>query len=152
MTHRTIHGTGKNLRTFLYVKDVAKAFDLILHKGKPFELYNIAGKSEVSVYEVAKEIWKLMKKEGDVDDHIVYVRDREFNDFRYAIDGRKLEEMGWKATTSFEDGMKETGSLWRLRLCVVEWYLSHPHQWENYEAALDAHPTLANQYVNPMVL
>lgn len=106
---RTLHGTGKNLRTFLYVKDVAKAFDLILHKGKTFDLYNIAGKNEVSVYDVAKEIWKLMKKEGNVDDHIVYVRDREFNDYRYAINGEKLEKMGWKATTTFEEGMKETG-------------------------------------------
>ncbi|KAK8820520.1 hypothetical protein WA577_006580 [Blastocystis sp. JDR] len=138
----TIHGTGKNLRTFLYVKDVAKAFDLILHKGKTFELYNIAGKSEVSVCDVAKEVWKLMKKEGKVEDHMVFVRDREFNDFRYAINGEKLEKLGWKATTTFEEGMKET----------VAWYLSHPNQWENYEAALDAHPTLVNAYVNPIVL
>ena len=149
---RTLHGTGKNLRTFLYVKDVAKAFDLILHKGKTFELYNIAGKNEVSVYDVAKEIWKLMKKEGNVDDHIVYVRDREFNDYRYAINGEKLEKMGWKATTTFEEGMKETGRYEMSVWIVVEWYMAHPHQWENYEAALDAHPTLANAYTSPMVL
>ena len=107
--HRTIHGSGKNLRTFLYVKDVAKAFDLILHKGKVDELYNIAGKSEVTVYEVAKKIWELLGNEGSVDDHIEYVRDREFNDFRYAIDGMKLEKLGWKAETTFDEGMEETG-------------------------------------------
>ena len=117
MKYRTIHGSGKNLRTFLYVKDVAKAFDLILHKGNVNELYNIAGKSEVNVYEVAKKIWELLGKEGNVDDHIEYVCDRAFNDFRYAIDGRKLEKLGWKAETSFDDGMKETGIL-----CVIYYY------------------------------
>ena len=132
MTTRTIHGSGKNLRTFLFVSDIVEAFDLILHKGITGELYNIAGKSEISVYEVAKTIWRLMGKEGSVDDHIEYVRDREFNDYRYAIDDSKLREMGWSAKTGFEDGMKET----------VKWYLSHPNQWKNIDSALEAHPTL----------
>ena len=87
-----------------------------------------------------------------MEDHIQYVRDREFNDFRYAIDGTKLEKMGWEAKTSFEDGMKATGLLGIIGLCVVEWYQSHPHHWDNIESALDAHPTLPNVQVNPMVL
>lgn len=116
---RTIHGTGKNLRTFLYVEDVAKAFDLILHKGKVDELYNIAGKSEVTVHQVAEKIWELLKKEGDVEEHIEYVRDREFNDFRYAIDGSKLETLGWKAETTFDEGMKKTGM---FLLCMFSFY------------------------------
>ena len=91
------------------MRDIAKAFDLILHKGRTDELYNIAGRSEVTVYEVARVIWRLMGMEGDVEEHIQYVKDREFNDYRYAIDGRKLEKLGWKAETAFEDGMKETG-------------------------------------------
>jgi len=107
--HRTIHGTGHNLRTFLYVKDITEAFDLILHKAKPYDLINIAGKSEVTIHQVAETVWRLMNKEGDVEEHIEYVRDREFNDFRYAIDGTKLEKMGWTASTTFEEGMKETG-------------------------------------------
>lgn len=93
------------------MKDIAAAFDLILHKAKPYDLINIAGKSEVTVHQVAETVWRLMNKEGDVEEHIEYVRDREFNDFRYAIDGTKLEKMGWKATTTFEEGMKETGEL-----------------------------------------
>ena len=109
-----------------------EAFDLILHKGITGELYNIAGKSEISVYEVAKTIWRLMGKDGNVDDHIEYVRDREFNDYRYAIDDSKLREMGWSVKTGFEEGMKQT----------VEWYLSHPNQWKNIDSALEAHPTL----------
>ena len=109
VTDRPIHGTGRNLRTFLYVKDVAEAFDVILHKGVVDELYNIAGNSEITVYQVAETVWRLMNKEGKVDDNIEYVKDREFNDFRYAIDGHKLEQLGWKATTTFEEGMKETG-------------------------------------------
>ena len=133
LTIRTIHGTGKNLRTFLFVSDIVKAFDLVLHEGVTGELYNIAGKSEISVYEVAKTIWRMMGKEGSVDDHIVYVRDREFNDYRYAIDDSKLRAMGWNADTSFEEGMKET----------VEWYLNHPNQWKAIDSALEAHPTLA---------
>ena len=107
--HRTIHGTGHNLRTFLYVKDITEAFDLILHKAKPYDLINIAGKSEVTIHQVAETVWRLMNKEGDVEEQIEYVRDREFNDFRYAIDGTKLEKMGWTASTTFEEGMKETG-------------------------------------------
>ena len=86
-----------------------QAFDLILHKAKPYDLINIAGKSEVTIHQVAETVWRLMNKEGDVEEHIEYVRDREFNDFRYAIDGTKLEKMGWTASTTFEEGMKETG-------------------------------------------
>lgn len=148
----TIHGSGQNLRSFLYVKDIAEAFDLILHKAKPFDLINIKANCEVTVHQVAETIWRLMKKEGNVEDHIQYVRDREFNDFRYAIDGTKLEKMGWEAKTSFEDGMKATGLLGIIELFVVEWYQSHPHHWDNIESALDAHPTLPNVQVNPMVL
>ncbi|KAK8804665.1 hypothetical protein WA171_006633 [Blastocystis sp. BT1] len=131
----TIHGTGHNLRTFLYVKDITEAFDLILHKAKPYDLINIAGKSEVTIHQVAETVWRLMNKEGDVEEHIEYVRDREFNDFRYAIDGTKLEKMGWTASTTFEEGMKET----------VAWYLSHPNHWENYECALEAHPHIQSR-------
>ena len=110
----TIHGTGKNMRTFLYVKDVAEAFDVILHKAKPFDLINIRGSSEITVHQVAEKICELMNVEGDVEDHIEYVRDREFNDYRYAIDGSKLERMGWSATTTFDEGMRETGrKLWK---------------------------------------
>lgn len=98
------------------MKDVAKAFDLILHKGKIDELYNIAGKSEITVYQVAEKIWELLQKEGSVDDHIQYVKDREFNDYRYAIDGRKLEKLGWKAETTFDEGMKETGNCCKIPL------------------------------------
>ena len=97
------------------MRDIAKAFDLILHKGKTNELYNIAGRSEVTVHEVASAIWRLMGKEGNVEDHIQYVKDREFNDYRYAIDGHKLEQLGWKAETDFEEGMKETGERERTR-------------------------------------
>ena len=105
----------------MYVEDVAKAFDLILHKGKVDELYNIAGKSEVTVHQVAEKIWELLKKEGDVEEHIEYVRDREFNDFRYAIDGSKLEALGWKAETTFDEGIKKT----------IKWYLDNKSWWEN---------------------
>ncbi|KAK8791844.1 hypothetical protein WA158_005221 [Blastocystis sp. Blastoise] len=126
-----IHGTGENMRTFLYVKDVAKAFDLILHKGKVGSLYNISGPAEISVKTVALTLLKLMKVPGNPEDHIDYVRDRMFNDYRYAINSSKLEAMGWKPETLFEDGLKET----------LEWYLSHRDQWDNIEVALEAHPS-----------
>ena len=73
----------------IFRQDIAEAFDLILHKAKPFDLINIKANCEVTVHQVAETIWRLMKKEGDVEDHIEYVRDREFNDFRYAIDAGK---------------------------------------------------------------
>ena len=135
------------------MRDIAKAFDLILHKGKTDELYNIAGRSEVTVHEVARVIWRLMGMEGDVEEHIQYVKDREFNDYRYAIDGKKLENLGWTAETDFEDGMKETGKRegGRMRF-LVAWYLAHPDHWSHYEAALEAHPRITNAMANPMIL
>ncbi len=119
------------MRTFLYVKDVANAFDIILHHGKDGELYNISGPAEISVKTVAYTLLKLMNVPGNPEDHIEYVRDRLFNDYRYAINSHKLEAMGWKPTTTFEVGLKET----------LDWYLTHRDQWDNIEVALEAHPS-----------
>jgi dTDP-D-glucose 4,6-dehydratase len=59
---RTLHGTGRNTRNFLYVEDVARAFDTILHKGLIGNIYNIGGTNEFSNLEVAKKLLALMGK------------------------------------------------------------------------------------------
>jgi len=108
----TMHGTGANTRNFLYVKDVASAFDSILHQGSVGHIYNIGGTNELSNLEVAKSLIKLMGKEGQEDDILTFVEDRAFNDLRYTINSQKLHDLGWVEETSWEEGLKET----------VEWY------------------------------
>lgn len=130
----TIHGDGSNTRNFLYVKDVANAFDAILHKGEPGHVYNIGGKNEVSNIQVAKELLKIFGKQDREKELITLVPDRKFNDLRYTINSSKLHELGWIEQMSWEDGLKET----------VEWYHKYGDRYGNIEAALVAHPRLLN--------
>ena len=126
-----IHGSGEEKRSFIYVQDVVNAFDLILKKGKVGEIYNIGTTREISNNEVAHallDVFKVPKEEQEK--RIYHVENRCFNDQRYSLDVSKLESLGWKATTSFEEGLKKT----------VEWYLNHPHNWERTDEALVPHP------------
>lgn len=130
----TIHGDGSNTRNFLYVKDVANAFDTILHKGEAGHVYNIGGKNEVSNIQVAKTLLKIFGKQDREKELIRFVPDRKFNDLRYTINSSKLQELGWIEKMSWEDGLKET----------VEWYQKYGDRYGNIEAALVAHPRLLN--------
>jgi UDP-glucose 4,6-dehydratase len=133
----TLHGTGANTRNYLYVEDVARAFDVILHKGAVGEIYNIGGNNEKSNMEVARELLKAL---GKVDaagsltaaeaKHIVFVPDRPFNDLRYHLDCARLNALGWREEVSFEAGLART----------VEWYGKYSGNWDNVESALVAHP------------
>ena len=122
----TIHGSGQNLRSFLYVKDIAEAFDLILHKGRVGEIYNIGGHNEKKNIEVVKTVCALLdelapRKDGKpYAEQIVHVKDRPGHDLRYAIDPSKIaRELGWKPAETFESGIRKT----------VEWYLAHRNDW-----------------------
>lgn len=126
----TIHGDGSNTRNFLFVKDVATAFDCILHKGTPGHVYNIGGQNEIANIDVAKTLLKIFGK--DEEKYIQYVPDRKFNDLRYTINSSKLHELGWTEKTSWEDGLKET----------VEWYKKNTSRYGNIDAALVAHPRI----------
>jgi len=126
----TLHGDGSNTRNFLYVKDVAEAFDVILHKGKVGSIYNIGGSNELSNLAVARRIIEVLGMADRAESLISFVEDRHFNDLRYTIDTSKLQALGWVENTSWEDGLRET----------IEWYKVHTARFGDIEAALVAHP------------
>lgn len=114
-----VYGKGENVRDWLYVEDHCSAIDLIIHKGKVGEVYNIGGHNEKSNLEVVKIILKELGKSEDL---IRYVTDRPGHDMRYAIDPTKIHtELGWLPATKFEDGIKKT----------IQWYLDNKKWWEN---------------------
>ena len=114
-----IYGTGENVRDWLYVEDHCKAIDLIIHKGREGEVYNIGGHNEMRNIDIVKLICKELGKSEDL---ITFVADRKGHDRRYAINPQKIyTELGWKPDTKFFDGIKQT----------IQWYLSNTEWWEN---------------------
>lgn len=105
----TIQGEGTAVRAFLHAYDTARAFELILLKGKIGEIYNIGCDEdmEYDVMSVAKMMIKMIKKTDDHDKWIRYIADRPFNDQRYYISNQKLKDLGWNVTINFEDGLKQ---------------------------------------------
>lgn len=134
----TIHGDGTNTRNFLYVTDVANAFDVILHKGTPGHIYNIGGKNEISNIKVAKLLLKMLKPDEDEEKWITFVPDRKFNDLRYTINSSKLHELGWEELMSWEEGLSTT----------VEWYKKFTSRYGNIDNALVAHPRITGNSVD----
>ncbi len=116
-----VYGEGLNIRDWLYVKDHARAIDVIFHKGKHGETYNIGGFNEWRNIDLVKLLCKLMDKKlgrtaGASEQLITFVKDRAGHDMRYAIDATKLkEELGWQPSLQFEEGLSET----------IDWYLSN---------------------------
>lgn len=128
-----LHGDGLAVRSYLYVEDVADAFDTILHRGVPGEIYNIGTKRERTVKDVAEEICAAFGRDPTVS--VEHVRDRAFNDQRYFISDDKLLALGWKERTPWKEGLKRT----------IDWYLStggDAAYWDNGDMAeaLSAHP------------
>ncbi len=114
-----VYGKGENVRDWLYVEDHCSAIDLIIHKGKVGEVYNIGGHNEKTNLEVVKIILQELGKSEDL---IKYVTDRPGHDMRYAIDPTKIhKELGWLPATKFNDGIKKT----------IKWYLDNKAWWQN---------------------
>lgn len=133
-----IHGDGMSMRSYLFVQDVAAAFELILLKGCVGEVYNIGTQQERSVLSVAQDIAKHFGRDGK--SSIVHVPDRAFNDRRYFICDRKLLSMGWSESVNWQEGLKQT----------IDWYLGKggdPAYWENgdMQSALAAHPRMLDK-------
>ena len=102
-----IYGRGENIRDWLYVKDHVKAIDLVFHKGKKGETYNVGGNNEMSNLELVKKVLSLMGKDESL---ISFVEDRAGHDYRYAVNCNKLvNELFWNPSVhSFEDNLLET--------------------------------------------
>ena len=108
-----VYGKGENVRDWIHVIDHNIGVDLILHKGKVGEVYNLGGHSERTNLDVVKTILKQLGKPESL---ITYVTDRPGHDLRYAIDSTKAEkELGWDRTYTFEKGIEET----------VNWYINN---------------------------
>lgn len=114
-----VYGKGENVRDWLHVADHCEAIDLIIHKGRPGEIYNVGGHNERTNLEVVKTILKALNKPETL---IRFVTDRPGHDMRYAIDPAKLEgELGWKPKYTFDTGIQQT----------IQWYLEHKEWWQN---------------------
>ena len=122
-----VYGKGENVRDWLYVEDHASAIDLIFHKGKVAETYNIGGFNEWKNIDLIKVMIKTVDRilgnpEGASLDLITYVTDRLGHDARYAIDSTKLQkELGWEPSLQFEEGIEKT----------VRWYLDNQEWMDN---------------------
>lgn len=116
-----VYGKGDNVRDWLWVNDHAEAIDVIFHRGKEGETYNIGGNNEWQNIELIKKLCQIMDKklnraEGESEQLITYVTDRKGHDQRYAIDSSKLKsELGWEPSIDFESGLEKT----------VDWYLEN---------------------------
>ncbi|WP_278845908.1 dTDP-glucose 4,6-dehydratase [Porphyromonas gulae] len=119
-----VYGKGENVRDWLYVEDHARAIDLIFHRGKNGDTYNIGGFNEWKNIDLIKVMIRVVdrllgREEGSSEKLITYVTDRAGHDLRYAIDSTKLKnELGWEPSLQFEEGIEKT----------VRWYL-HNQDW-----------------------
>ncbi len=122
-----VYGRGENVRDWLYVEDHARAIDLIFHKGRVADTYNIGGFNEWKNIDLIKVIIKTVDRllgnsEGASEHLITYVTDRAGHDLRYAIDSSKLQrELGWEPSLQFEEGIEKT----------VRWYLDNQAWMDN---------------------
>ncbi len=122
-----VYGKGDNVRDWLWVEDHASAIDRIFHKGELGETYNIGGNNEWQNIKLIRMLCKIMddrleRKEGESEELITFVKDRQGHDMRYAIDASKLaNELGWEPSITFEEGLAKT----------VDWYLENDDWLQN---------------------
>ncbi|MEO5999808.1 MAG: dTDP-glucose 4,6-dehydratase [Ferruginibacter sp.] len=127
-----IYGKGENIRDWLYVEDHVRAIDVVFHKGKIGETYNIGGHNEWTNINLVKELCRQMDEKlgreiGESEKLITYVTDRAGHDMRYAIDATKLkEELGWTPSLQFEEGISKT----------IDWFLENA-EWLNHVTSGD---------------
>jgi dTDP-D-glucose 4,6-dehydratase len=126
----TLHGDGSNMRNFLFVEDVARAFEIILFKAKVGVIYNIGGTNEKANIDVARQLVALSGFKGAESERMTFVEDRVFNDLRYHINSDRLSLLGWKELVSWEDGVSKT----------FNWYKQNSARFGDIDNALLAHP------------
>ena len=137
-----VYGKGDNIRDWLWVEDHVSAIDLIFHKGRNGEKYNIGGLNEWKNIDLVKLLIKIMDKklgrpEGTSEQLIQHVPDRPGHDKRYAIDATRLtNELGWKPSVTFEEGLEKT----------VDWYLQN-EEWTKHVTSGDYQQYYDQQYL-----
>ncbi|MCF6093267.1 dTDP-glucose 4,6-dehydratase [Microaerobacter geothermalis] len=113
-----VYGDGSNVRDWLHVEDHCRAIDLVMHKGKDGEVYNVGGNNERTNLQIVQTILEYLDKPESL---IKFVQDRPGHDKRYAIDATKIkEELGWKPKYTFDVGIKQT----------IDWYLENQEWWK----------------------
>lgn len=113
-----VYGTGENVRDWLYVEDHCKAIDLIIHKGRVGEVYNVGGHNEMRNIDIVRLICRILGKPESL---IAHVEDRKGHDLRYGIDPTKIHnELGWFPETGFEEGIIRT----------IQWYIKNEEWWK----------------------
>ncbi|WP_099370293.1 dTDP-glucose 4,6-dehydratase [Sphingobacterium sp. 1.A.5] len=136
-----IYGDGKFTRDWLFVKDHAKAIDLVYHNGKLGESYNVGGFNEWQNIDLVKELCnqmdsKLNREPGTSAKLITFVKDRPGHDLRYAIDATKInQELGYKPSVTFEEGLSET----------IDWFLNN-QEWLDHVTSGDYQNYYNKQY------
>ena len=136
-----VYGKGENVRDWLWVEDHASAIDLIFHKGRVGEKYNIGGLNEWKNIDLVRLLVSIMDKKlnrapGTSEKLIQFVTDRPGHDMRYAIDASKLtNELGWKPSVTFEEGLEKT----------VDWYLQN-EEWVKHVTSGDYQQYYEQQY------
>lgn len=143
-----LHGDGQHRRSYLYVEDVSRAFDVILHRGEVGMIYNVGSDVEISNLGVLRTLLRAfgVGKEGreravvdgsgsspveGEERYVQFVRDRPYNDLRYFIDTSSLQQLGWRKEVSWEEGIART----------MHWYMHNKQHWGDIgEGALAAHP------------
>lgn len=112
-----VYGNGENIRDWIYVEDHCKGIDLVLNQGVIGEIYNIGGHNEYTNLKILEMIRSILKDEFNLQPSpLRFVADRKGHDKRYAMDPSKImSKLGWKAETSFEDGIRQT----------IRWYIDH---------------------------
>jgi dTDP-glucose 4,6-dehydratase len=114
-----LYGDGLNVRDWLYVLDNCRAIDIVLHKGKIGEIYNIGGGYEMPNIKLTRIILKILNKRETM---IQYVLDRLGHDRRYSLDSTKIRKLGWRPTKDFNAAIKET----------IRWYKNNRAWWKKY--------------------
>jgi dTDP-glucose 4,6-dehydratase len=136
-----VYGDGLYTRDWLFVKDHATAIDLVYHKGKTGDTYNIGGFNEWKNIDLVKLLCKQMDEKlgraaGESEKLIAYVKDRPGHDRRYAIDATKIsKELGWKPSVTFEEGLSQT----------IDWYLQNT-EWLEHVTSGEYQKYYAKQY------
>jgi len=117
-----VYGDGMNVRDWIYVEDHCRAIDVIMHRGKGGEVYNIGADKELPNIEIVKIILNRLNKPESL---IKFVKDRPGHDRRYAIDSAKLRnELGWDTTYPFEEAIDLT----------IRWYVEHQDWWRKIKS------------------